>query len=93
MRAAPYRAKNPANDPDKVFRAIAANMAARRESLGMYQEKVARLARISQATVARIEKNSLRPNLRMICRLADVLGTTAMALMQPGTFGDAKRAS
>lgn len=92
MKAAVYRVKNRANSAEKIREVVVANILGRRISLGLSQRQLAAEANLTQSYVAHMENGRRDPNIEMICRLADALGTTFSALLQPGAFGS-RRAS
>jgi len=92
MKAAEYRVKNRANSADKIREVVIANILGRRNSLGLSQRQLAMEANVTQSYLAHLERGRRDPNIEMICRLADALGTTFSAILQPGAFGS-RRAS
>lgn len=92
MKAAAYRVKNRANSADKIREVVIANILGRRQALGLSQRQLAAEANLTQSYVAHMECGRRDPNIEMICRLADALGTTFSTLLQPGAF-NSRRAS
>jgi transcriptional regulator with XRE-family HTH domain len=88
-----YRPTNPANRSKLLRDTIRSNIIARRNSMGMTQTQIAKAAKVSTGYVNHIETGFRDPNIDMLCRLADVLGTTVQTLMMPGAFGDVRHAS
>lgn len=87
MKAPPYRVQNPVNSYDSLLEVIKANILARRMQLGWTQRQFAYNARCSQRWINLMEKGDYPVRLEMLCRAADVLGTTVAVLHQPGAFG------
>lgn len=52
-----------------------------REMNGLTQEELARSVCISQGAIMQYERGYKLPSLSMLCRIADVLGTTPAALL------------
>lgn len=86
MKAAEYRVKNRANSADKIRETVIDNIVGRRNSLGLSQRQLAMEANVTQSYLAHLECGRRDPNIDMICRLADALGVTFAALLQPGAF-------
>lgn len=93
MRATPYEPRNRANATERLLDIVAANIAARRMSLDLSVRETARRGEFDPTLLSRIENRKQDPGLDMLCRLADVLGTTVQTLLTPGAFGRVKRAS
>lgn len=50
---------------------------------GLTQEELARMVCISQGAIMQYERGYKLPSLSMLCRIADVLGTTPAAMLEP----------
>lgn len=57
----------------------------RREDAGITQCELAKVVCVSQAAIAQYELGYKLPSLSMLCRIADVLGTTPAAILEAGT--------
>ena len=62
----------------------------RRETVGMTQAELAKRLCVSQGAVAQYELGYKLPSLAMLCRIADVLGTTPGAILEASTGKEAK---
>lgn len=73
-------------DPLKPF---IANLATRRDELGLTQEEVAWSAYMDQSYYSRIERGSVDPSVRMVARIAAALQVDASELLR-GVRGTAR---
>lgn len=61
-----------------------------REENGLTQDELARLVCVSQGAIMQYERGYKLPSLAMLCRIADVLGTTPSAILDAATSKGAK---
>ena len=71
--------------PEPLRAYLSANLKARREALGISQEKLAELAEVSVQTIKGIEGQRTWVSDKMLSTLAHVLGITAFKLLAPSS--------
>lgn len=77
------RIEEKAIKPEPLRAYLSANIKARREALGISQEKLAELADVSIQMIKRIEGRRTWVSDKMLSNLAQVLGVTAFQLLVP----------
>lgn len=60
---------------------VGTRIRARREELGLSQERLAEAAGVHRVTIINVEAGESRPNIDTVVRLAAALGTTVGALL------------
>jgi len=71
--------------PEPLREYLSANIKARREALGLSQEKLAELAEVSIQMIKGIEGRRTWVSDKMLSNLAQVLGVTAFQLLVPSS--------
>jgi|WetSurSiteA1Bulk_404760.scaffolds.fasta_scaffold479401_1 transcriptional regulator with XRE-family HTH domain len=72
--------------PNELRQIVAKNIKARRVELGITQEALADSIGTSQSYVSQLEKGRESPNLEMLAKLADALGTQPDILVRGESF-------
>jgi transcriptional regulator with XRE-family HTH domain len=72
--------------PKEQVRVIAANIKARRKELGLTQRAIATAVGVTAAYVTQVETMTRVPDVEMLARFAEALGTTSAALSTPEVF-------
>lgn len=67
----------------KLMTALSQNIKILRAAKGMSQEQLAGEAGVTRATINRIEKGHRMPDFDLVCKLADLLGTSTDVLRKP----------
>jgi len=68
------RAKRPRNNAERVASQCAGKLLKLRGDTGETQAQLAKRVRMTESMISRLESGNHVPNLRTLCRLADVFG-------------------
>jgi transcriptional regulator with XRE-family HTH domain len=86
---APWRRRpEPVEDEDRLWAAVAAQVANQRRARGLSQQELADLCATTQSAIARVERGVRPPRLDTLLRIAHALDCELVVELQPRTLVD-----